>query len=708
VGSSFTGRRHVVKYWEANVTVEPRAGTRRRRSLPPARARRTLSRVSEASPRSPQLGALVALVFLAVLLRTAWLSDDALITLRTILNWTHGYGLTFNIAERVQTFTHPLWMLLLTGVYLVVGNVYYATFALSIGVSLVVFWRLIRETASPVQAWLVAGVLLLSRAFVDFSTSGLENPLSNLLLVWFVAVAVRPPAAPHTRLGWLWLIASLLYLTRPDDVLLVLPTLLWLTWPRGIWRRAERAAQPVARTPQPAVRAVLWGLSPAILWTLFALVYYGFPFPNTAYAKLATGIPRGEVWRQGLLYLVDSVDRDPITLVAILFGLAAGVVKPGLPRSMALGVACYLVYVVSIGGDFMAGRFLAVPLVLSLLIVGRLVPLESRLASAIAAVMLVVGLSSSQITLRSDSSFDARGVRSTGIIDERAVYFRTQSLVWAGRNTFAEPEWPSGRRQPTPVRVLETCGLMGAGGLAWGPMVHMLDECALADPLLARLPAVFNLGWRSGHFRRAIPQGYAASLEKKVNLISEPALRPLYEDLRIVTRSNRLFSTARLAAIWRVNAGVSGRGIDRRFYRHAGAVASLEEVSAIVPSQTPGTEARVLDRPLAVFCEDKPGRRFIEVSLDSDDKYELLFLKQGRLVTRMELGPIPQHRRQSGLAAYTEDLPASATERGFDTIVVAPAAGEAFAFGHLLLDGHGATDAELARRVSERDRLQPQ
>ena len=140
-------------------------------SLPAARPRRTLARVSEASPRSPQLGALVALVFLAVLLRTAWLSDDALITLRTVLNWTHGYGLTFNIAERVQTFTHPLWMLLLTGFYLLVGNVYYATFALSIGVSLVVFWLMVRGTASAAQAWMVAGVLLLSRAFVDFSSS---------------------------------------------------------------------------------------------------------------------------------------------------------------------------------------------------------------------------------------------------------------------------------------------------------------------------------------------------------------------------------------------------------------------------------------------------------------------------------------------------------------------------------------------------------
>ena len=105
--------------------------------------------------------------FLAILLRTAWLSDDALITLRTVLNFTHGYGLTFNVAERVQTYTHPLWMLMLTGAYLVAGNVYYAAIGLSVAVSLVVFWSALRLAATSAQVWIVAAVLLFSRAFVD-------------------------------------------------------------------------------------------------------------------------------------------------------------------------------------------------------------------------------------------------------------------------------------------------------------------------------------------------------------------------------------------------------------------------------------------------------------------------------------------------------------------------------------------------------------
>ena len=51
-------------------------------------------------------------LFSMALVRTAWVGDDAYFTFRTIDNFVHGYGLRWNIAERVQAYTHPLWMLL--------------------------------------------------------------------------------------------------------------------------------------------------------------------------------------------------------------------------------------------------------------------------------------------------------------------------------------------------------------------------------------------------------------------------------------------------------------------------------------------------------------------------------------------------------------------------------------------------------------------
>ncbi len=70
------------------------------------------------------------------LLSTAWISDDAAITLREIENFIHGYGPNFNVGERVQAYTHPLWFLFLSFVALFINNIFIVTLIVSILMSL--------------------------------------------------------------------------------------------------------------------------------------------------------------------------------------------------------------------------------------------------------------------------------------------------------------------------------------------------------------------------------------------------------------------------------------------------------------------------------------------------------------------------------------------------------------------------------------------
>jgi len=90
----------------------------------------------------------LSLALVAVLLiRTAWLSDDAYITLRTIDNFVNGYGLRWNVAERVQSFTHPAWLLLITPFYAVTHEAYYTVLTLQILLTLGTVWLLVRGLA---------------------------------------------------------------------------------------------------------------------------------------------------------------------------------------------------------------------------------------------------------------------------------------------------------------------------------------------------------------------------------------------------------------------------------------------------------------------------------------------------------------------------------------------------------------------------------
>jgi hypothetical protein len=148
--------------------------------------------------------------------------------------------------------------------------------------------------------------------------------------------------------------------------------------------------------------------------------------------------------------------------------------------------------------------------------------------------------------------------------------------------------------------------------------------------------------------------------------------------------------------------------VNRDFYRYGGFVKELAQLSDVkapgAPWDAPGNV--LLSQPLAVRVGDKVGRRYVDVSLDSDDQYALIFIKGNVAVGRVTAGPIPPHRRVPGLTSYTLDVPSRAERGGFDTILIAPAAGdEHYAIGHLLVDGTPATDAELMKRVAVRDGL---
>jgi arabinofuranosyltransferase len=120
-------------------------------------------------------------VFTAVYAVTAWQCDDAYITHRSIDNLLAGHGLRWQPPERVQSFTHPLWLFLLVPARALTGEAYYSTLALSYVISArawCCFSLARRAAALRIRA---GGVALLSQAFVDYSSSGLENPLSHLL-----------------------------------------------------------------------------------------------------------------------------------------------------------------------------------------------------------------------------------------------------------------------------------------------------------------------------------------------------------------------------------------------------------------------------------------------------------------------------------------------------------------------------------------------
>ena len=482
-------------------------------------------------------------VFTVIVLRCAWLSDDAYITFRTVENFVAGYGLRWNVAERVQTYTHPLWMLLLSAVYWLTRELYYSAIALSVLLSIAaVLLFATRVAAAAFPALIGVAAFTLSKAFVDYSTSGLENPLTHLLLILFLLVYLTRPPNRRTLFG-LCLLAGLLMLNRLDAGLLVLPALCVAFYRCRGWS---------------ALGLAMLGFAPLLAWELFALLYYGSLVPNTAYAKLNSGIPAGELITQGLLYLLATLQLDPLTVVLIGAGLAAPLItrqREHLP--IALGVLLYLIYVTRIGGDFMLGRFLAAPLLIAVVLLTR-VRVSTRTRTVMLVTILLIGLLPVRSPLTSGREYGSRinYVGEHGIWDERAFYYHGTGLLRAPSRGWLPRHSLIGRGRLARQRCERVIVIRAVGmhGFYAGRDVHVLDEMALGDPLLSRLKPVLSDDWRIGHLQREIPDGYVETLETGRNCLADPNLAAYYDKLALITRG-RLLDRQRLAEIVKLNLG---------------------------------------------------------------------------------------------------------------------------------------------------------
>jgi arabinofuranosyltransferase len=480
-------------------------------------------------------------ILLVVLLRTAWVSDDAYITFRTIDNFHHGFGLRWNIDERVQTYTHPLWLLVLVVVSRITGSLYYPTVGLSIVLSMSTAWVIATRTAIDRSAAVVAvTVLTFSRAFVDYSTSGLENPLTHLLLAVFFWLYFSE-ALDRRRSVAMGLIAGLTALNRLDAALLVAPALAmtWIRARRDVWAAAAAAAAPLA------------------VWEVFSLVYYGFPLPNTVYAKLQTGVPASDLVRQGFTYLQNSLTVDPITLTTVML---AGAISIATRRRrdwpVLVGIVASVCFVVRAGGDFMTGRMVSAPLVCAVVVLSRFEWIAGeRRALAAWAAAVVVGLAAPHPTVSSTSADNDTSIARGGIADERQYYYPITGLIrtpWRGvwPAPFQAPETVEARRAGRRSVELTQVGLRGFFA---GSDMHVIDPLGLGDPLLARLPC--EPGWRVGHYLRKVPAGYDESVEHGTDVIEDAALATYYDRLRTITRGP-IWSLRRARVILRMNLGL--------------------------------------------------------------------------------------------------------------------------------------------------------
>ena len=250
--------------------------------------------------------------------------DDTFITLRYAENLAlHGH-LSFNLDDRVDGYSSPLWTIVLAAIIRCDGNGEHAAISLSLVFGLLGVWGsgllALRLGASRWAAFLVAmtGTCTMT-GWAVWSAPGMETPLVGLCAVALLAVYADPASSPWLRCVCLIVTAA----ARPEGAVLVLGGLA----AEAARLRASGSTERHRITVALATTTIVLVVGFAVHW-----MYYGHPLPNTFYAKLSGvhalrrgindagrflvthGVGFGAI---GALILVAR--RSPATIAALMF-----------------------------------------------------------------------------------------------------------------------------------------------------------------------------------------------------------------------------------------------------------------------------------------------------------------------------------------------------------------------------------------------------
>ena len=499
------------------------------------------------------------LIFGLIVFLSAWNCDDAyhgFITVRNILN---GNGFVYNIGERVNVCTCPLFVLILTGFTFIFREVTIVSYIICTAFSTAAFYIITSNFCK--DKWQLLFTFFAttgSYCFMSFTTSGLENSLLFLELALFILVYSKNEEYDFKKLILLAFIDSLVLFTRMDiGFMLFVPTAYVFLFKKKCSFIKMFGAGLIV-------------LIPFFIWEIFSAFYFGSWFPNPFYVKVGTSIPVGDYIIHGIQYLLISFGYDLVLIVFIFIAIVRLLMDKKLSFKMfAIGMIVKLCWVIYMGGDFMVGRHFTDLFFVSITWILVVMNEEEKSIRAnddkISANKWKLGLSIVLILCISISMNTRTTVMKSFLFpqnqyqcgEEKDWYYPTLGMLprlmtyisegrdltddtWAGVATDVVKE-----AVDRGDRAMISLWAPGVLVYKYNEKIYLVDDLALGDAFLSKFPSIYTNPWRVGHTKREVPVGYGESLFNNTNLIEDPDLRQYYDMFLEVTRGE-LFSGKRV------------------------------------------------------------------------------------------------------------------------------------------------------------------
>lgn len=207
--------------------------------------------------------------------------DDSYITFRHSLNMARGYGLVYNPGENVDAITNYLLAWILgNGIRVGIDPEIFARWIGIISSWIVFFWTWhfarVRFNLSQLVAGAIALMLGTSGMFILESVGGLETSLFTLFVFWLLweITSAKGSEISKNALIRAGVASGLAMLTRPDAAFFIAVVML-LLFDRKDFKTSIK-------------RICIYMIPILILFLPYFInhwIFYGYPFPNSYYAK---------------------------------------------------------------------------------------------------------------------------------------------------------------------------------------------------------------------------------------------------------------------------------------------------------------------------------------------------------------------------------------------------------------------------------------
>ena len=168
-----------------------------------------------------------AFVIIALLL--GWQSDDSFHGYVMVKHLLEGNGFVYNIGERVCATTSPLYTLSCAIPYAITHEIYFTTIILDVIYSAAAYYIFVYKLCRTREQVLTGFFALMgSKAFLSYTTSGLENSLLFLFMALFIWQYMKRDYFDSRHLLLLALTFSGIALTRMDNVLYFIPVIVYV------------------------------------------------------------------------------------------------------------------------------------------------------------------------------------------------------------------------------------------------------------------------------------------------------------------------------------------------------------------------------------------------------------------------------------------------------------------------------------------------